>query len=127
VEPIITFGVVFLTPKFLPSRVIACVEAIGRLGGHRPVTEGMLKLTRFTLRDLPDCAETSKSKAPPKPEGDLQMMTLDEIQTEDSIEVLCNVTLKEIIFNGNWPPNKVMIAAPVRGEAFGSEELTDED
>jgi hypothetical protein len=87
---------------------------MGRLGGHKPVTERMLKLTRFKLRDFPECAETSKYKAPPKPDRDLHMMTLDEIQTEDSIEVLCNVNLKEIIFTGNWPPNKEMIAAPVK-------------
>lgn len=92
----ITFGIAFLTPKFLPKSVIACVEAMGRLGGHRPDTVGMLKLTKFELRDFPDCAEATMSKAPPEPDGDLQMRALHEIHCEDSIEVLCIATFKEI-------------------------------
>jgi hypothetical protein len=37
-----TFGVVFLVPKFLPSRVTESEDTIGLLGGHRAVTIGTI-------------------------------------------------------------------------------------
>jgi hypothetical protein len=48
--------------------------------------------------NLSDLADTAISKKSPEPAGDLQMMTLDEIQNEDCIEVLRNATFKEIWF-----------------------------
>jgi len=119
-----TLGAVLLTPKFSPRRVIDCEDTIGRLGGQRAVTKGTLKLTRLKPKDIPDWAETTTFKEPPDPAGDLPMITLDEIQKEDCIEVCRNKTIKDMSFRRNWLPNKVIIAVPVKGLEFLSAELT---
>ena len=92
----ITFGAALFVPKFLPKRVIDCVDTIGRLGGKRAVTSGTPKLIILELRDDSDWAETTTPKAPPEPDGDLQITLLDEIQSEDCIEVLRSKTFKDI-------------------------------
>jgi hypothetical protein len=88
---------------------------------------GTLKLTKFKPRDFPDLVDTATSNAAPKPAGDLQMMTLDEIQNDDAIEVLRNATIKEIWFKGKRLPSKVTIAAPVTGLKFWTAESTAKD
>jgi hypothetical protein len=69
---------------------------MGRFGGHSAVTYGILKLMMFRLTDGPDWTDTTIFKAPPEPIGHLQMTLLDEIQSEDCIDVLCNTTFKDI-------------------------------
>jgi hypothetical protein len=92
----ITFGVVLHVPKFCPSRVIDSDDTIGLLGGHRAVTTGTIKLTILTLLDFPDLADTTISRPPPEPAGDLQMIVLDEIQNEDCIKEFRKATFKDI-------------------------------